>query len=140
MKPTCNTNMEHATPDNTINIEKDPPTVLLLYTDLMFGVQLQNIARKSGFRYVAVRPGQPLPQGDILVVDLASRADWEPLVREAASQGVPVVGFGPHMDAEARKRAKAAGAKRVLTNSNLARDLPKVLETMRRERDVMRNA
>src|SRR5436190_19227531 len=95
-------------PDNTTDAEQAAPTALLLYTDLMFGVQLQNMARKNGFRHATVRPGQPLPEGDVLVVDLASRADWEAAVREASARGTPVIAFGPHMDAEARKRAKAA--------------------------------
>jgi hypothetical protein len=114
---------------------KDPapraaPTVLLFCTDLMFGVQLQNMARAGGLRHVTVRPGAALPDGDALVVDLAARGDWEGAIREAAGRGMPVVAFGPHMDAASRKRAKAAGASRVLANSNLARDLPGILKAI----------
>ena len=112
----------------------DPPTVLLFCTDLMFAVRLQNMARAGGFRHIAVRPGAPLPPGELLVVDLASRGDWEQAIREAAGRGTTVIAFGPHMDADARKRAKAAGAARVLANSNLARDLPGILQDMRGKR------
>ena len=108
-----------------------PPTALLLCADLMFAVRLQNMARAAGFSYVSVRPGAPLPPGELLVVDLASRGDWEQAIREAAGRGTTVVAFGPHMDADARKRAKAAGATRVLANSNLARDLPGLLHKIR---------
>jgi hypothetical protein len=103
------------------------PVALLFCTDLMFAVQLQNMARKTGYRVANARPGAPLPGADVLVVDLGSRGDWEPAIREVAGRGVPVIAFGPHMDAEGRKRAKAAGATRVLANSNLTRDLPKIL-------------
>src|SRR5215212_8929430 len=106
---------------------EEPPTALLFFTDLMFGVQLQNMARASGFKHVTVRPGAPLPKGDVLVVDLSARGDWEGAIRDAAGRGTPVIAFGPHMDADARKRAKQAGASRVLANSNLARDLPGIL-------------
>lgn len=103
-------------------------TALLLCTDLMFGVQLQNMARKAGLKPVTLRPGAALPEGDVLVVDLAARADWESAMREAAGRGMRVVAFGPHMDADGRRKAKAAGAQRVLANSNLARDLPIILK------------
>lgn len=102
---------------------------LLFCADLFFGVQLQKMAQACGFRPVTWRPGSPLPAvpAHILVVDLGARGDWEAAIRDATAQGMRVVAFGPHMDAEARKRAKEAGATRVLTNSNLARDLPKIL-------------
>ncbi|HYO49601.1 MAG TPA: hypothetical protein VEW94_07085 [Chloroflexia bacterium] len=105
----------------------EPPTVLLYCTDLMFGVQLQNMARAAGLRYLTARPNAPLPAASMMVVDLAARGDWEGAIREAVGRGVKVVAFGPHMDAESRRRAKEAGASRVLANSNLTRDLPGIL-------------
>jgi hypothetical protein len=110
------------------NTDSEERTALLLCTDLMFGVQLQNMARHAGLKPVTLRPASPLPHGHILVVDLAARGDWETTVREAAGRGIKVVAFGPHMDAEGRRKAKAAGAARVLANSNLARDLPQILK------------
>ena len=103
------------------------PTALLLCTDLMFGVRLQNMSRHAGYKPLTIRPGQPLPPGAMLVVDLGTRGDWESAIREASARGTRVVAFGPHMDADARGRAKAAGADRVLANSNLQRDLPQIL-------------
>jgi hypothetical protein len=110
----------------------EPPAVLLYCTDLMFGVQLQNMARAAGLRYLTARPNAPLPDAGLMVVDLASRGDWEGAIREASARGVRVVAFGPHMDAEGRRRAKEAGAARVLANSNLARDLPGILAELSR--------
>ncbi len=107
------------------------PIALLCCTDLMFGVQLQKMARLSGYRAVTVRPGAVLPQADIMVVDLAARGDWQGAIREGHARGIPVVAFGPHMDTEARRLAKQAGAVRVLANSNLARDLPGILAAAR---------
>lgn len=109
------------------------PLALLYCTDLMFGVQLQNMARKTGYRFQNVRPGTPLPDAAVLVVDLGARGDWQAAIQEAASRHIPTIAFGPHMDAEARRKAKSAGATRVLTNSNLARDLPTILLNLRDE-------
>ena len=117
--------------DAASELEAARPVALLFSTDLMFGVPLQNMARAAGFNPVTVRPGAPLPPGDLLVVDLAARGDWEAAIREAAARGTRVVAFGPHMDADSRRRAKAAGAERVLANSNLARDLPDIMKKMR---------
>ncbi len=107
------------------------PVALLYCTDLMFGVQLQNMARKTGYSFTNARPGAPLGTADVMIVDLGSRGDWEAAIREVSGRGVPVIAFGPHMDAEGRKRARAAGAIRVLANSNLARDLPRILSDLR---------
>ena len=114
--------------------ETAAPTALLFCADLMFGVQLQNMARAAGLRHVTLRPGAPLPDGDILVVDLAARADWQSAIREAAQRGMPVVAFGPRMDVDARRRAREAGAQRVLANSNLTRELPDILLNLRQAR------
>ena len=107
------------------------PVALLYCTDLMFGVQLQNMSRKTGYSFTNARPGAPLAQADVMIVDLGSRGDWEAAIREVSARGVPVIAFGPHMDSDGRKRAKAAGATRVLANSNLARDLPRLLTDLR---------
>ena len=107
------------------------PTALLYCTDLMFGVQLQNMARKTGYSFTNARPGAPMPDADVMIVDLNARGDWQAAIREMSSQGVPVIAFGPHMDAEGRRKAKEAGATRVLANSNLVRDLPRLLLELR---------
>jgi len=103
---------------------------LLICTDLLFGSELQAISRKAGYSPVTLRPGSELPSGDILVVDLAARGDWETAIRAAVARNTPVVAFGPHIDTESRRKAKEAGASRVLSNGNLARDLPNILKEL----------
>jgi hypothetical protein len=122
-------------PSGAFPEKSSQPVVLILCTDLMFAVQLQNIARKAGFRSITVRPGSDATQGDALVVDMAERSNWEDAIRKARGSGMQVIAFGPHMDAEARRRAKAAGANRVLANSNLERDLPTILRALRDARN-----
>ncbi len=126
---------EHTT-SNVHGGDYQAPLALLLYTDLMFGVQLQKMAQRAGYRHLNVRPGQELPPATVLIVDLAARVDWETPMREAAQRGIQVIAFGPHMDADARRRARQAGASRVLANSNLARDLPGILRALGRKSTV----
>jgi len=120
--------------DNSASTE-DAPVAALLCADLMFAVQLQNMARAAGLRPLLLRAGARLPDdAAVLVVNVGERAGpqaWEASMREAASNGIPIIAFGPHMDAESRRAAKAAGASRVLANSNLARDLPTILREIR---------
>ena len=111
------------------------PLALLLCDDLMFAVQLQSMARAAGFRPVSLRSGQELPPGDVLIVNLANKTPWEPAIQQAATRSTPVIAFGPHVQAELRRRAKELGAHRVLANSYLARDLPGVLQELRRSMD-----
>jgi hypothetical protein len=66
----------------------------------------------------------------VLVLNLAGNPGWEGLIRQASEQGISAIAFGPHLDADSRKRAKEAGATRVLANSNLERDLPRLLREL----------
>lgn len=122
---------ENGTTEKREAAAEELPVALLFCTDLMFMVPLQNMARKAGYRPLVVRPGSALPEGAVMVVDLGARGDWAAAIREAVQCGTPAVAFGPHMDSEARRQAKAAGAVRVLANSNLARDLPTIMASMR---------
>ena len=121
-----------------VDAQGDAPVALLLCADLMFNVQLQNIARAEGFRIVNLRPGAPIPpEATVLVVNLADLGrtrSWESSVREASEQSITVIGFGPHVDTETRRLAKESGASRVLANSNLTRDLPTILRSLRPSR------
>ena len=122
--------MRDAKEDSEIAEEEVTLPVLLFYDNLMFGVQLQNMARQAGQQYITVKSELPLPEGSLLVVDIDARSDWESAIRDATKRGLPVVAFGPHTNTEARKRAKEAGASRVLANGNLTRDLPAILRSL----------
>ena len=130
------TEAKHKPESITPERDEQDPTVLLFFTDLMFGVQLQNMVRKAGLRAITARPGAPLPGADLMIIDLSARADVPGVIREAVAMGTPTIAFGPHMDAEGRRLAKSSGASRVLTNSNLARDLPPVLQELKEKSDA----
>ena len=72
------------------------------------------------------------PTPDLILVGMAAtRQPWADLIRAArehpSSRGVPVVAFGPHKDLALREQALAAGADRVLANSALMVELPRLL-------------
>jgi hypothetical protein len=108
----------------------EQPTVLIFCPDVMFASRIQNLARHAGVRSAMVRPGQSARGGELLVASFGSGAGWEQAIAEAAEAGIPVIAFGPHVDSESRRAAKAAGALRVLANGNLDRALLPVLNEM----------
>ena len=64
-----------------------------------------------------------------LYADIDGPAGAE-MIKQAVARNLPVVAFGPHVDVDGRQRAKAAGARRVLSNGNLSRDLPAILKEL----------
>ncbi len=111
------------------------PLVLGLVPDLMFGTQIENVLTHLGYTCELVRAADTLvtrarEAGPALVlIDLAARGVDAPatirrLRAQPATARVPVVAFGPHLDAPARDAAHAAGADAVVANSKLAFDLP----------------
>lgn len=66
-----------------------------------------------------------------VIVDLAGREfDGVAAVRLAASSGATVLAIGQHEDTELRRRALAAGARRVLSYNKLYADGPQVVATL----------
>jgi DNA-binding response OmpR family regulator len=64
-----------------------------------------------------------LPNVDRAIVDLTARAyDGIAAIAAAASAGLPVIAIGQHDDREARHRALAAGADRVLAYRKVFED------------------
>jgi hypothetical protein len=106
------------------------PTVLVFCPDLFFASRIQTIARHAGVNTAAVLPGRSLPQGDLLVASFAGGAGWEQAIRDAVSSGIPAIAFGPHVDVDGRRKARQAGAVRVLANGNVDRALAPLFQEM----------
>ena len=109
-------------------------TILLMAPDLLFGVKIANIVKQHGANPRHARSGDDFlaalqsENPSAAVVDLNNRNDVRPLIQAAAEAGVPVFAFGSHIDTEGIKRARAAGARKVVANSAMAEALPKWLE------------
>jgi hypothetical protein len=96
--------------------------VALLCPDLLFGSKVEGALRAAGHDVVRETAG-----ADALVVDLtADEFDAMTLSRE----GVPSIGFYPHVDVETRARALEAGYDVVVPRSRMARETVAVVERL----------
>jgi CheY-like chemotaxis protein len=114
--------------------------VLLVVSDLIFGVRLADAARALGFEAKDIAVGT-LPQalGDdvaLVVLDTGQRGDWEAAIRamktEPATAAIPVLAYGSHVDVTASRAAVAAGVDRLVTRGKLMAELPLLLESTAR--------
>lgn len=106
--------------------------ILAVVTDLFFQSRIQAAARTAGrrVRFVASESQlQDLEPYSVALVDLDARVDVFAVIRRLKTdRPSPVVAFGPHLDTERRKRARAAGADRVLAKSKFVMELPKIMQ------------
>lgn len=90
---------------------------------------MSELVRGAGAIAVAARSAEALeallPEVDRAIVDLtARRYDGISAIARCASAGLPVLAVGQHDDREARRRALAAGAIRVLAYRRVFEDGP----------------
>ena len=79
-------------------------TVLFLTRDLFFRAKLDALARGAGARVVRAAPA------DLAVVELAATDNAIARVRHLLEQGVAVIGFASHVEAELLRAVREAGA------------------------------
>jgi DNA-binding response OmpR family regulator len=108
--------------------------IVVLADDLIWASRLKAAIDHAGAHPVMLRSPATLAETihenglDLAVIDLASRAyDGVDAVRAAAGAGATVLAVGQHDDIELRRRALAAGAKRVLSYNKLFNDGPAVI-------------
>jgi hypothetical protein len=97
-----------------------PVRIALLCPDLLFGSKVEGALRAAGHDVVPDATG-----ADAVVVDLTAE-QFDPM--DAVPEGVPSVGFYPHVDVETRRRALAAGYDVVVPRSRMARETVAVVE------------
>jgi hypothetical protein len=96
-------------------------TVVALVTDLMDRSRLRS-TDDLVVRFVGASGLSAAADADLVVVDLAGPGHLAALA--GRPPGVPVVGFGPHVDEELLAQAAAAGCDRVLPRSKFFRLWP----------------
>ena len=96
-----------------------PKRVLVECRDLFFRGKLQAILGAGGAEIVRDDPI------DLAVVELG-RSGVDERIRELVRRGVPVLAFGSHVDAEALRAARNAGA-RAVPNSEVETTLRALL-------------
>jgi hypothetical protein len=95
--------------------------IYLLTRDLLFRSRLAGIAAGAGWEVT-----REATACERAVVELGA-AGWEDRLRELTGRGVPTVAFGPHIDSELLRRARAMGATAV-PNSQVEDRLRAMLE------------
>ncbi len=103
-----------------------PRTVWLVDDDLLFTARLESQLRASGFAVQSFDNGEELPwpaeRPDCVVVNFgAASDDRAAVVRRLKSEpglpSIPVLAFAGHLETERHRRARAAGADKVVANS-----------------------
>ena len=98
-----------------------PGTVALVSDDLMFASQLSTTMRRAGGNAVLVK-GDAVPDVAVVFVDLNTAIEPRLALIERLRGERPeleIIGFSHHGELELRRRARAAGATRVVNNGSI---------------------
>ncbi len=112
-------------------VESAPPG-LLLSDDLIFASRIAGTARAAGLEVRQVRAADALPelarqlQARCVIVDLAFPGLDLPALMQRLGSTARVVAYGPHVDADSLKAARAAGCAVVLPRSKFVEELPQL--------------
>jgi hypothetical protein len=114
--------------------------ILALEKDLFFAVRIRDTLRHHAMEVRTARTLQAFAEGlagvgeekpVLVIVNISTRGlDWEEAIRKACACGYPVLAFGSHVDLDARARAIAAGAQRVVANAKFTSDMPGLVRRM----------
>lgn len=107
-------------------------TIIVLNRDLMFGIRIANQLRAAGYTVSFARETSEFvsrvrtagPDAVLGVVDMNTPVEWtliQDLVLDTVN-ATPLLGFGPHLDVQGRRAAKAAGVARIVTNGEFHHD------------------
>jgi DNA-binding response OmpR family regulator len=111
-------------------------TAVIAVSDLMFQPQIVAAASRAGLATrVADSPASwDEAIGDevvLVVVDLQNGAlDAPAVIADARTRGAKVLAFGRHTEAASMRAARAAGADSVVARSQLAEELPQLIEAL----------
>ena len=123
--------------------ERVPKLAVVLNRDLFFGSRIRSALKSLGLEARFVTTAEQFvdalrEQPDsvaIGIVDMNGVVAWD-VIREVLSapngDGVPTLAFGPHVDIESRRAAKAAGVTRLVSNGQFHSDTAGLIERYRR--------
>ena len=118
-----------------------PTNILVLEKDLFFTEKIRDTLKHHDMSVTIARNlatfEQRLSETNdaehpaLVIINTAIRGvDWEATIRAARAKNLPVLCFGSHMDLEARAKALAAGAQKVVANSKFSKDMPGLVTRM----------
>jgi hypothetical protein len=122
----------------------DAPTLaVVLNRDLLFGSRIRSALTRLGLESCFVATAEQFAAAlsrepnavAIGIIDMNSPISWD-VICEAQSREedrvVPTIAFGPHVDIEGRRAAKAAGITRIVSNGQFHTDMAELIERYRR--------
>lgn len=120
-----------------------PNFAVVLNRDLLFGSRIRNALRAVGLeaRFVSNTDefiGALTEYRDtaaIGIIDMNGAVSWETigeLLKRTDQSLAPTLAFGPHVDVENRRAAKAAGVTRIVSNGQFHEDMTGLIERYRR--------
>lgn len=108
--------------------------ILAVMDDLIFGVKIQEAARRAGelIEFVA-KPDAALAKavrpGTRVILDLNLRGvDTVDLIRRLKEAHVPVIAYVSHVQVDLRRAAEAAGADQVLARSSFVTKIDELVK------------
>ena len=120
-----------------------PTLAIVLNRDLLFGSRIRSALPRLGLesrfvataeQFVAAMSQEPNSVA-IGIIDMNGAISWD-VIREARTLGdaglVPTLAFGPHVDIEGRRAARAAGVTRIVSNGQFHSDTVGLIERYRR--------
>jgi methylmalonyl-CoA mutase cobalamin-binding subunit len=120
-----------------------PILAVVLNRDLLFGSRIRSALAGLGLESRFVSTAEQFvaalsEESDLVaigIIDMNGAVSWE-VIREArllADAGLaPTLAFGPHVDVENRRAAKAAGVTRIVSNGQFHSDTAGLIERYRR--------
>ena len=113
------------------------PPVVIAVSDLLFQTRIEGAARHAGFETRTVTGDTAMTEpldGAIVVVDLHETSfEAERLIKAANEARGRVLAFGRHTEPATLRRAREAGADRVVARSQLVEELPELLRSLAEE-------
>jgi hypothetical protein len=122
---------------------QEPTLAIVLNRDLLFGSRIRSALATLGLesrfvttaeQFVSALSQEPKSVA-IGIIDMNGAISWD-VIREAQSRGdaglVPTLAFGPHVDIEGRRAAKASGVTRIVSNGQFHSDTAGLIERYRR--------
>jgi hypothetical protein len=136
--------MQEELTEMTDSMNQRPAIAIVLNRDLLFGSRIRSALVALGLNGQFVANSEEFVQAlkehrdsaAIGIVDMNGLVSWEVLGAAIASADdalPPTLAFGPHVDAQGRRAAKAAGISRVVSNGQFHSDMPGLIDRYRRK-------
>jgi len=120
-----------------------PTLAVVLNRDLLFGSRIRSALKNLGLdaRFVATTEqfvGALREQPQVVaigIIDMNGAVSWneiDEMLSRPSGDRVPTLAFGPHVDVESRRAAKAAGVTRIVSNGQFHGDTASLIERYRR--------